>query len=394
VTAPSRIQAFLRDHPLAADALLALVLVPNVLFVPGPDSDGPNALPPVGVVLAVLSCAALTFRRVRPQLVLASTTAGSVAVFWVVDGGAFVALTAMVALYTVALRSDRRTTGIAWALTSLTITGGIAVSQWLWPPDAEAFAFLPWLGVFAAVGDGLRTRRAYVAAVEERADRAERTREEEARRRVAEERLRIARELHDVVAHRIAVVNVQAGVAAHLMCSQPEAAEEALGHVREAGRAVLDELSDILNVLRQPDEASGPTSPAPDLSQVGSLVESFAAAGLVVDWSVTGRPRPLAGSVDLVAYRVLQEALTNAHKHGDGTAHVALTYTPSSVELRVTNPLPRPGSATVGDRESGFGLIGMHERATAVGGVVSAGPSPDGQFRVDATLPDREVVPT
>jgi signal transduction histidine kinase len=395
VTAPSRIQAFLREHPLVADALLALVLLPNVLFIPDLDRDIPAAaLPPVAAVIAVLACAAVAFRRIRPRIVLALTIAGSVAVFALVEGRAFVVLTVMVALYTVANRSDRRTTLIAWALSSLAITAGLAVSQWAGTLDAAVFAFLPWLGVFAAVGDGLRTRRAYVAAVEERADRAERTREEEARRRVAEERLRIARELHDVVAHRIAVVNVQAGVAAHLMCSQPEAAEEALEHVREAGRAVLDELSDILNVLRQPDEASGPTSPAPDLSQVDSLVDSFDAAGLVVDWSVTGRPRSLAGSVDLVAYRVLQEALTNAHKHGSGTAHVALTYTPSALELLVTNPLPGPGSTQVSDRESGFGLIGMHERATAVGGVVSAGPSPDGEFRVEATLPDREVVPT
>ncbi len=384
----------LQGHPLAADALLALALVPAVLFAPDPDHAGPTDWSGPAVVIAVLTCAVLAFRRTSPREVLALTTLGAVAMVPLVDGRSIVVVTVMVALYTVASRSDRRTTGIAWALSSLAVTVGLLVPHWSWPPDAEAFESLPWLGLVAAVGDAVRTRRAYVTAVEERADRAEQNREEEARRRVAEERLRIARELHDVVAHRIAVVNVQAGVAAHLMHDQPDAAEQAIGHVREAGRAVLDELSDILNVLRQSDESSGPTSPAPALSQVDSLVESFSTAGLVVEWSVTGSPRPVAGSVDLVAYRVVQEALTNAHKHGSGTAHVTLTYTPTCVTLLVTNPLRQHGPPWASDADPGFGLVGMHERATAIGGVVSAGPSPDGEFRVEATLPDREVVPT
>ena len=380
-----RLRATLRGNPLAADALLAGALFLLVVLVPDPDQQGPSAPLPLPVVgLVALSCAVLALRRRSPLPVLAATTAGAALVTFLDGGRTLAELLALPALYTVAVRSNRRTTWIAWAATAGTLTlANLVVASIL---DPDALSNLTWAGAAAALGDALRNRRAYVAAVEERAVRAERTRDEEARRRVAEERLHIARELHDVVAHRIAVVQVQAGVASHLLTSQPDAAREALGHVRRASSEILDELSGILNVLREPGEAPHPTAPAPGLAQVEALVASFAAAGLAVDWSVTGRPRSVGAAVDLVAYRVLEEALTNAHKHGTGTARVAIEYRDRSLALCITNPV-RAADHQRPLPSGGHGLLGMRERAAAVGGVLQASPRPDGQFHVEAALP-------
>jgi len=392
----------MRAHPLVADALLAVAVFVLVVFARDPDAGTWAALPGFVLVVAALTCMALVFRRRHPIAVLALTMVGSVTAILLVGGRAALALSCLVAVYTVAVRSDRRTAFLAWLCTAVALTLGSLVATEMSAFDPDVFSFVAWTGLAAAFGDALRNRRAYVIAIEERAERAERTRGEEARRQVAEERLRIARELHDVVAHRIAVVNVQAGVASHLLTSQPAAAEEALGHVRAASRAVLDELSDILNVLRQPGEPADPRAPAPSLAEVDALVESFAAAGLAIDWSLTGRPRDVGPHVDMVAYRVLEEALTNAHKHGTGKAHASVGYTPSGVALVVTNPMKRPDSARAlpsavgqgidtdaGSRttEVGHGLMGMRERAAAVGGVLRAAPAPDGEFRVEAVLP-------
>lgn len=366
-----------------------MVLFVLVLVLRDPDAANPTApTSPVLIAIAAPTCAALVARHRASRLVLALTTAGTALAMVAVDGRTAIVAAPLIALYTVAKVSDRRTTWIAWvataaSLTLVTLLSG-PVSFW-----DNLLPYLPWTGVAAAVGDALRNRRAYVAAVEERAERAERTREEAARRRVAEERLRIARDLHDVVAHRIAVVNVQAGVASHLLSTRPEEAREALGHVREASGAILDELGDILNVLRQPGEPTEWTTPVPGLAQLEALVASFSTAGLVVDWSLTGKPRPLGPAVDLVAFRVLQEALTNAHRHGTGTAHLAVTYTPSALALHVSNPMNDNGSSTGRgpSYDVGHGLLGMRERAAAIGGVLQAAPTAARQFHVDVSLP-------
>jgi len=389
-----RVRIWLRDHTSVADAALAALLLPVLLLVRDPDQPlGSDRAPVVTAVVVILICAALVVRRRWPVPVLAVTTAGGVAVA-LIGGRTLVVTATMIALYTVAIRSDRRTTVVAWVSTAAALTAAGLIQSRGVGHGLEALAFVGWTGMAAAVGDALRNRRAYVAAVEERAVRAEQSREEEAHRRVVEERLRIARELHDVVAHRIAVVNVQAGVASHLLRSQPDAAEEALRHVREAGRAVLDEVADILSVLRESDDSTAPTAPAPSLAQLDELIASFSSAGLEVDWSLRGRPVDVGSAVGLVAYRLLQEALTNAHKHGTGTAHVLVAYGPSTVTLSVDNPLRRPVrvtpgavSDTDGTDGAGHGLLGMRERAAAVGGVLKASPEGDGRFHVEALLP-------
>jgi signal transduction histidine kinase len=201
---------------------------------------------------------------------------------------------------------------------------------------------------------------------------------------VAEERLRIARELHDVVAHHIAVITVQSGVASHLLDSQPAAAREALGHVRRSSQVVLAEMATIVGLLRESDGAE-PREPAPRFAQVGGLVESMRGAGMTVSLRFTGAPRDLAPVVDLTAYRLVQEALTNAAKYGIGTAEVSIVYLSTSVSLTVSNPVSDV-AARVGDRE-GHGIVGMRERVVAAGGHLDIDRTSGGHFVVRAELP-------
>jgi signal transduction histidine kinase len=225
-----------------------------------------------------------------------------------------------------------------------------------------------------------------VDAIRERAERAERTREEEARRRVAEERLRIARDLHDVVAHHIALVNVQAGVAAHVMDKRPDQAKEALAHVREASRSALDELRVTVGLLRQSGDPEAPTEPAPGLAVLDELLDTFRNAGLPVELARTDQGTELPAAVDLAAYRIIQEALTNVRKHAgpDARAEVSVVRVGRTVEVTVLDDGAPTGQAADG---GGHGLLGMRERATALGGALSAGPRYGGGFRVQAILP-------
>ncbi|MFC5724636.1 sensor histidine kinase [Streptomyces gamaensis] len=399
---------WLRAHPAAADALLALTVLAAVLvgsFL-GP-RDGQRA-PGAGLVLlAVAGCAALTLRGPYPRTVLAVTSALTLTDLATGGDGpprTQLVLAVTVALYTVTSRTGRPA---AWRIAAVTVGGLTAAAMAFGPPPWYAqgnLGLFAWTGMAAAAGDAVRSRRAVVAAIEERAVRAERTREEEARRRVAEERLRIARELHDVVAHHIALVNVQAGVASHVMDSRPEQAKEALAHVREAGRSALEELRATVGLLRQHGEPEAPTEPAPGLGDLGRLLAGVRRAGLPVAVAAAGPGTPgvatedaevaaalgqLPAAVDLTAYRLVQEALTNARKHaGPGArAEVSLLRGPDSLLLTVRDdgagPPPAPGGP------GGHGLTGMRERVAALGGNCTAGPRADGipGFQVRATLP-------
>jgi signal transduction histidine kinase len=180
-----------------------------------------------------------------------------------------------------------------------------------------------------------------------------------------------------------------------MLHTQPEAADVALGHVREASRTVLEELGMLLGVLRQSGDTGAPTEPAPGLARLDSLVESFGQAGLHVDLTTSGRTRLASGAVDLAAYRIIQESLTNAHKHGDGTgATVRVDQLPTELRIMVRNAVD-PGAHRARRNgtgvSTGHGLIGMHERAASVGGTLQAAAQPDGGFRVDAVLPRPEA---
>ncbi|MCB5167148.1 histidine kinase [Streptomyces bambusae] len=343
-------------------------------------------LPSLG--LMVLGAAALVFRRRRPRTVLAATSAVTLVELLAGPARAPVAMSAVVALFTVAARTDRPTT---WRVGLLTMTGLTAAALLAGPLPwyaQENIAVFAWTGMAAAAGDAVRSRRAFVDAIRERAERAERTREEEARRRVAEERLRIARDLHDVVAHHIALVNVQAGVAAHVMDKRPDQAKEALAHVREASRTALGELRATVGLLRQSGDPEAPTEPAPGLAVLDDLVDTFRHAGLPVAVARDPGAPPLPAGADLAAYRIVQEALTNVRKHAgaDARAEVSIVRVGSALEVTVLDDGGTTTAVPAGPG-GGHGLLGMRERAGALGGSCSAGPRYGGGWRVHAILP-------
>ncbi|MGW2019196.1 sensor histidine kinase [Streptomyces sp. NPDC001927] len=400
---------WLRAHPLAFDAALALGALICMITASFADPHGsPNGptfgdrTPDIGSVgLMVIGAAALILRRRDPLAVLAFTGAVTLVELIVDDRPAPVVMSAVIAVYTVAARTDRPTTWRVGLITMAVLTGASMLfgpTPWYAQENLGVFA---WTGMAAAAGDAVRSRRAFVDAIRERAERAERTREEEARRRVAEERLRIARDLHDVVAHHIALVNVQAGVAAHVMDKRPDQAKEALGHVRAASRSALDELRATVGLLRQSGDPEAPTEPAPGLTVLDELLTTFRNAGLPVELACAdddtaplshrpgGAPTALRlpAAVDLAAYRIIQEALTNVRKHaGPGAkAEVSVIRVGRTVEITVLdNGVPQPTPST---DTGGHGLLGMRERVTALGGTLTAAPRYGGGFRVQAILP-------
>ncbi|MEU0830004.1 sensor histidine kinase [Streptomyces sp. NPDC005969] len=348
-----------------------------------------------GVVLAAVGCSALMWRRRHPFGVLA-VAVGCGVLFQVLGfrESPVVASPVDVSIYTVAVQTDRRTTWTATSITAAVLVGAAVVfapGSWLEPEKA---VMLAWTALSAAIGDAVRSRRAYVAAVEERAENAERTREQEAQQRVAAERVRIARELHDVVAHHIALINAQAGVAVHLAERQPEQTLAALENIRDTSRSALDELRVTVGLLRQSGDPAAPRDPMPGLTQLPALLASFEGAGLAVRHSQRGVSEPLTPAVDLAAYRIVQEALTNVHKHaGTDHARLFLHYRPEWLTITIEDD-GRVGPNHQPTQGTGHGLIGMRERAAIVGGTLYAGARPQGGFAVTADLPLRAATAT
>ncbi|WP_189819338.1 sensor histidine kinase [Streptomyces olivaceoviridis] len=395
-----RARCGLRAHPLAADAALAAGVLACMAAGSFAAPQGHHGLtwsirtPAVlSLVLMLAGAAALVFRRRAPRTVLAVTGTVSLVECVTGDPRAPVAMSAVIALFTVAATTDRSTT---WRLGLLSMTVLTAAAMLAGPLPwyaQENLGVLAWTGIGATAGDAVRSRRAVVQAIRDRAERAERTREEEARRRVAEERLRIARDLHDVVAHHIALVNVQAGVAAHVMDKRPDQAKEALAHVREASRSALDELRATVGLLRQSGDPEAPTEPAPGLSRLEELADTFRSAGLPVSVARADQGTELPAAVDLAAYRIVQEALTNVRKHAgpEAGAEVSVVRVGPNVEVTVLDDGPgKPGGPEAGrasEDGGGHGLLGMRERVTALGGTLTTGPRYGGGFRVHAILP-------
>jgi signal transduction histidine kinase len=302
--------------------------------------------------------------------------------------GVMVVAAPLVAVCTVADVAPRRR-GLTVAVAVL-LTFGVAhvlvrPHTWL-GTDNLAVAALG--GMAIAAGTANRNRRAYLREAQARAAQAEADREAEATRRVTRERLRISRDLHDAVGHQLALISVQARVAAHLLDEEPVRAREALTHVHQAARVALDELTDTIGLLRQAGDAA-PVTPAPTLADLDDLLAGFRRSGLDITARVDGTPGPLPPGVDRGAYRVLQEALTNVCKHAGPTrVRVHLDYRPDGLHLAVRNdPTGRPAGDTPAGRPIGHGVAGMRERVTALGGQLSAQPAPDGGFAVRALLP-------
>ncbi|BEL02863.1 histidine kinase [Actinoplanes sichuanensis] len=366
-----------RHRAWIGDVLLAAAQVVLVLKLQQP------VITVVTVGLAVFAAVAVLVRRRAPERILAAATAVAVLTMITDTVAAGLFITLGVLTFTAAAYSPRRRPWrhavLVWGV--IVVTGSVMDFANWWGPDQ--FGLFAWIFGGAGAGDSARMRRAYISEVTERARQAEQTREEEARRRVMDERLRIARELHDVVAHHIAVISVHAGAAGHALRDRPDEVWPVLEHIRGAADTVLDEIKSVISVLRDPDETD-PTEPAPGLDRLGDLLDGLHTMGFRVRRQEHGDPRPLPAMVDLAAYRIVQEALTNAHRYGDGSALLDLTYRAGELEIQVTNRMvwPRPGRAG-----SGFGLLGMRERAAAAQGEVTAGPIPGGGFRVRAVLP-------
>lgn len=336
---------------------------------------------PLAAAFAAAWSLPLVWRRRAPVAVLAAVT--GLVWFAVVAVGVPPSTSAVLfALFTVGVHCGRRTSLAAVAvLCAVTLVSFIPVAG-----VALAVAQASVLVGVWALGDRLQVQRAYVAELEQRAARAERDRETRARMAVADERARIARELHDVVAHSVSVMVVQATAARRTFRTRPEAADEALGQVVETGRRSLVEMRRLLGLLRAGDDGAADLAPQPGLADVPNLVAQFREAGLPVRLVVAGTPGPLPTGPDLSAYRIVQEALTNALKHAAATAvQVTVRYRPHDVEVEVTDD----GRGAAGDLSggTGHGIVGMRERAAVLGGSLDIGPGPSGGFRVRAQLP-------
>ncbi|MFJ8547128.1 sensor histidine kinase [Streptomyces sp. NPDC093586] len=390
----ARARCRLGAHPSVLDAALAAAVLVCMVAGSFADPHGPDGVTwgvrtpdPLSLLLMVLGAAALVPRRRAPLAVLAFTGCLSVVECVTGDPRAPVVMSAVVALYTVAATTDRSTTWRVGLLTMAVLTGTAMLAGPLPWYAQDNLAVFAWTGIGATAGDAVRSRRAFVRAIRERAEKAERTREEEARRRVAEERLRIARDLHDVVAHHIALVNVQAGVAAHVMDKRPDQAKEALAHVREASRSALDELRATVGLLRQSGDPAAPTEPAPGLDRLDELVATFHHAGLHVEVARADQDTTLPTAVDLAAYRIIQEALTNVQKHAGPRAKAEVSIVRVGTGIEVTVLDDGAGEARAPADGGGHGLLGMRERVTAVRGTLTTGPRYGGGFRVHAILP-------
>jgi signal transduction histidine kinase len=341
----------------------------------------------IGNAPSAAEVAIMTMRKRWPMVALAVIVITGIALI-PIDFKEAAGVAILFSAYAVGSVSDRTIMFLSAALSVCVLAIGswlIARDAWTGPDTPVPMIAAALVG--AAIGDASRSRRQLQRAAEENTRRIELAHAEESRRRIVEERLRIARDVHDLVAHHLAVVNVHASVADHLMRDQPAAATEALAHVRSASRTALEELGTLLAVLRDPGEAVAPTEPARSLADLGSLLNALGTTGTAVDFSVVGSPRPLPPSIHLAAFRIVQESLTNAQKYGSGPARLTLTYSADRLAIEVRNGLKAPANPLVDSAGTGHGLAGMRERAAAVGGQLEAGPSEGGEFTVRASLP-------
>jgi signal transduction histidine kinase len=381
--------AWLRRHPMLVDGLLALIVALLALTSAG---ARPPVRPALSLPLGIAMVVPIVFRRRYPT----GAFIAAVAV-----GGLEVALlprpvgsdiSILIMLYTLAAYRPRRISVPGLVITLLGSVVAIAV----WAPQKvihsvfmvgaiAAFfggpALLAWL-----LGDSMRWRRGFYNALEERAERAERERDAQAQVAAAAERARIARELHDVVAHNVSVMVVQADGAAFALDSSPERAREALGAISGTGRQALAEMRRLLGVLRTADDDQAELAPQPGMDEIAELLAQSRAAGLPVAFAVEGVPRPLPPGIALAAYRVVQESLTNTRKHGgpNAAAAVTLRFCEDGLVIKITDD---GRGVLMASDDAGHGLAGMRERVEMYGGTVQTGPRPGGGYRVTAKLP-------
>ncbi|WP_154814272.1 sensor histidine kinase [Actinophytocola xinjiangensis] len=361
-------------------------------------ASGDGEMTALGWVLIVSSAAVLGWRRRYPVAVLAATLLACSLYYPLTGPGSPIVLTFAVALFSAAARGRVAVAaGTAVLAVGLTVAGELATTEARHLDNISMFLMVGWFVAVIAVGAVVHGRRELLREAESRARVAEHGREAEAARRATEERLRIARELHDVLGHNISLINVQASAALHRLDRDgpaPDGSRPALAAIKDSSRQALRELRGTLGVLRQVDEAA-PLA-VPGLDAVDDLLDRARAAGLDVHREVSGEPARLPPGVDLAAYRIVQEALTNVTRHaGAGRVVVRISYTDEEVSVQVddngsggtgTNGV-RPGNGIAGNGIQGNGIQGMRERARALGGTLVAGARDGGGFRVLARLP-------
>ena len=371
----SVIWSWLHRHPLLADlGLSASLLAVTILSLTGHEQ------PVLRSTLALVATVPLLWRRRRPLAVL--TLVAAITVTMVALNAWFVPLQLAVALYTVAA-SSRRRFAVVIGMASIVAVGAVQAAEPHVRPGDVA-----WRVVFLAaawlLGDSIGSRRAYVHELEEKAERLEREQEAHVRRAAAEEQARIARELHDIVAHALSVIAVQAAAAEDALQDEPSPAREPVIAIATVARSALSDLRRVVGALRE--EAAG-LEPQPTIRQLGPLVERVRSAGLPVALDVTGDSRPLAAAVELSAYRIVQEALTNTLKHAGATQARVLVRYGELLELEIRDNGTAIGNGTGNGWAHGNGLIGMRERVMMLGGDLSAAPAMDGGFIVRAQIP-------
>jgi signal transduction histidine kinase len=390
VTMYRSLRRIVGEHPLAVDTAIALVIaVLLALISVGGDirqSSAATAMVTPAALSAIVGLP-LAVRRRNPHLALAATLLLTVVAYAVTTPAPPVMLPLAVALYTVGARGRRRDSLIA---SGATVLVSVVIRLGLAQDDSsleDLVRDVAWIVGATALGFAVASRRAFVEEFRRRALEAERTREEEAQRRVDEERLRIARDVHDGVAHALASISLQASAASAVIDTDPAGAREALRQIRGASVSALAELRATVGVLRQPtaDGLAGPAS-APTLEQLTGLADILRAGGIEVSVSRKGGTPNVPSEVGNVAYRILQESLTNVLRHS-GARHVdvVVTYERSVLTLSVTDD--GAGPQQEGWRGGGYGIKGMRERAEAVGGLLDAGPAAGGGFIVRAELP-------
>lgn len=349
---------------------------------------------PLAVALAVLAAVVLVLRHRAPTMTLA-ISGGLVLVLFAVDhaAGSIAVIAPAAALYTLALTRGRFHAVAAVIAAAVAV---VAADSFLGGHNKHSLtlqtaAHIALIAIPVLAAEAARNHRSYVRLLLGRIELAERTREEEAQRRAEQERLRIARDLHDVVAHTLTTINVQAGVAAHLLDRNPSNAKAALTTIEAASHEALDELRTILGVLRDPGDGNAPLDPPPDLTAVDALIEQARRTGFDISFEIEGeKPQRISDAVQLAAFRIVQESLTNARRHAPGAAaRVDLVYRDDRLQLAIENHTA--GGANGAGDPNGVGILGMRERAAAVGGTLDAQREQE-SFRVVAQLPYRRGV--
>jgi signal transduction histidine kinase len=381
-------------NPHAVDAVLALAFTVAALWTVAArvgNDDGFRDDDFLGVFLLLLQTLPLAVRSAAPLAAISVSVAAislHIALgYQGVPAGTFAAL---LILYSAASQADTRGAVLAAVITLAGITVYFTTDR----SDPSLAGAVTTYATYAAswgLGRYARSRREYTEVVEERANLLEKEREVRAREAVADERARIARELHDMVGHSLNLIVIQSGGAQRMLTTKPELARDSLLSIESTGRQALTEMERMLGILRTSETEEPTLSPQPGLRQVDVLAAQVTEAGLPVEVSVEGAPAELPASIDLSAYRIIQEALTNAIKHaGPARAHVTIRYGRDKLELEVTDDGRAAPAVHANDDKGGRGLIGMKERVALFGGELTVGPRPEGGYRVHARLPLEE----